>query len=320
MKIDTNKLTSNTADNAFISLMGGTANGIKEIPITQLVETENQPFYVLDDERMAALVDDIKINGVLEPILVTVENGKYRILAGHRRTHASKIAGKETMPCIIKDVKSATEKLIITNTNLTQRKTFLPSELARAYKMQLEGYRELDAHSVRTTAQIAEDNNVSKRTIQYYLKLNHLVGELLELVDEEIITVKAGAELTKLSPEEQELLSEFIREMKIKKLDLNYSTPIVHNSENGNMLTSEYLIHLFNIEKENRHEYSTYLINNRNIENTLFKARQKILLLDNSEKLKKGIVLKNKDYIKLQKAQQKIEEQFEIIENLINKS
>lgn len=190
MKIDANKLSNSAADNSFISLMGG-ANGITEIPISQLTETENQPFYVLDDERMDALVEDIKINGVLEPILVIQENDKYRILAGHRRTYASKLAGKESMPCIIKNVKSGTEKLIITNTNLTQRKDFLPSELARAYQMQLEGYQELDAHPVRTTAQIAEDNNVSKRTVQYYLKLNNLNWMMIELVDKGIITVKA---------------------------------------------------------------------------------------------------------------------------------
>lgn len=316
MKIDTNKLKTNTANDSFKSLMGANQTGISEVDIDKLIETENQPFYVLDDERMTALIDDIKINGVLEPIIVTKENDRYRILAGHRRTYASKKAGLKSIPVIIKN--GANEKLIITNTNLTQRKTFLPSELARAYKMQQEGYKELDAHSVRTTAQVAEDNNVSKRTVQYYLKLNHLISELLELVDNEIITVKAGAELTKLTHEEQKLLSEFIKEMKINKLDLNYSTPMVHNSENGNILTFEYLINLFNIQTEGERQYSTYIINNRNFENTLFKARQKILLLDNSEKLKKGIVLKNKDYKKLQKAQQKIEEQFEIIEKLIN--
>ena len=71
----------------------------------------------------------------------------------------------------------------------------MPSELAKAYQMQLEGYQELDAHQVRTTAQIAEENNVSRRTVQYYMKLNNLTDALLELVDEGIITVKAGAGL-----------------------------------------------------------------------------------------------------------------------------
>lgn len=123
---------------------------------------------------MKTLVEDITLNGVLEPILVTEDNGKYRIFAGHRRTYASRIAGKETVPAVIMNVNSGTEKLIITNTNLTQRESFFPSELAKAYKMQQEGYKELNAHSVRTTSQIAEDNNVSRRTIQYYLKLQNI--------------------------------------------------------------------------------------------------------------------------------------------------
>ncbi len=318
MKIDTNKLVNNAADNAFMSLMGGTANGITEIPISQLVETDNQPFKILDDERMETLVEDIKINGVLEPVIVIQENEKYRILAGHRRTYASKIAGKETVPCIIKDVESGTEKLIITNTNLTQRKEFLPSELAKAYKMQLEGYQELAVHPVRTTAQVAEENNVSKRTIQYYLKLNDLIEPLLNLVDEEIITVKAGAQLSKLSVAEQELLRTYLISAGIKKLDINYAISITQQSSKVKSIDIDYLENLF-FPTRNK-DYNTYIVNDKNIEDTLFRARQKLLILDNSEKLKKGIVLKNKDYKKLKAAQQKIEQQFEIIEKLIEKA
>lgn len=318
MKIDTKKLVNNAADNAFISLMGGTANGIMEIPITQLVETENQPFKVMEDDAMDALIEDIKLNGVLEPIIVKPEGDEYRILAGHRRTHASWIAGRKTIPCIIKNVESGTEKLIITNTNLTQRKQFLPSELARAYKMQLEGYQELDAHPVRTTAQVAEENNVSKRTIQYYLKLNDLIEPLLNLVDEEIITVKAGAQLSRLSVAEQEILRTYLIGAGIKKLDINYAVSITQQSDKVKSIDIDYLEHLF-FPTRNK-EYNTYIVNDKNIEDTLFRARQKLLILDNSEKLKNGIVLKNKDYKKLKAAQQKIEQQFEIIEKLIEKA
>lgn len=316
MKFDAKKLVNNTADNAFISLMGGTSNGITEIPISQLVETDNQPFKILDDERMETLVEDIKINGVLEPIIVIQENEKYRILSGHRRTYASKLVGKETVPCIIKNVESGAEKLIITNTNLTQRKEFLPSELAKAYKMQLEGYQELAVHPVRTTAQVAVENNVSKRTIQYYLKLNDLIEPLLNLVDQEIITVKAGAQISRLSVSEQNILRKYLIGAGIKKLDLNYAIPIIQQSEKVKSIDIDYLENLFFPTKDK--EYSTYIVNNKNIEDTLFKARQKLLLLDNSEKLKKGLVLQNKDYKKFKAAQQKIEQQFEIIEKIIN--
>ena len=148
MKIDASKLRNNTADTSFLSLMGASPSGVTEIPIEKLVSSE-QPFKVLDDDEMAELVGNIKINGVLQPIIVIPEGEKYRILAGHRRVFASRKAGLLTVPSIIKnDVKS--EKDIIVNTNLLGRQSFLPSELAYAYKMQEEGYLETGAHSVRT--------------------------------------------------------------------------------------------------------------------------------------------------------------------------
>lgn len=318
MKIDLDKISNNTADNSFLSLMGNT-KGIVELPINDIIETENQPFKVLNDERMKTLVEDITLNGVLEPILVTEENGKYRIFAGHRRTYASRIAGKETVPAVIMNVNSGTEKLIITNTNLTQRESFFPSELAKAYKMQQEGYKELNAHSVRTTSQIAEDNNVSRRTIQYYLKLNDLIDPLLNLVDAEIITVKAGAQLSKLSIKEQELLRKYIIDADIKKLDINYAISIIQQSEKVKSIDIDYLDKLFFPKKKKEPEFDSYIINNQDFDNILFPIRKKIIELDNSPKLKSTIVLKNKNYQKLLKAQRVIEKQLEIINKIIEK-
>jgi len=315
MKIDTKKLINNAADNAFVSLMGGTTKGIIDLPIDAIIETKKQPFKVLDDERMNTLVEDIKINGVLEPIIVTEENGKYRILAGHRRTHASKLAGKETVPGIIMSVKPGTEKLIITNTNLSQRDSFSPSELAKGYKMQQEGYKELGEHSVRTTSQIAENNNVSRRTVQYYLKLNNLNLNLLELVDNGIITVKAGAKLSVLSDKEQNMICHYIIDNNIKKIDL-YDAEVIANKS---PVTKALLQELFFPKKSNEPEYDSYIINNQDIDNILFPIRKKIIEFDNSPKLHDVIVLKKKNYQKLQKAKQAIEKQLDIINKIIEK-
>lgn len=149
MKIDSQKLSANAADNSFISLMGG-GNGITELPLDELIETKDQPFKVVDDDEMAELAENIRINGVLQPIIVVPENDKYRILAGHRRAFASKKAGLSTVPAIIKE-NAVSEKDIIVNTNLLGRQSFLPSELAYAYKMQEEANQETGAHSVRTS-------------------------------------------------------------------------------------------------------------------------------------------------------------------------
>ena len=131
---------------------------------------------------------------------------------------ASSKAGLSTVPALIKeDVKS--EKDIIVNTNLLGRQSFLPSELAFAYKMQEEGYQETGVHSVRTSSKIAEENKVSRRTIQYYLRLTKLIKPLLDLVDQESITVKAGAGLSYLSTNNQKILSDYISSHCIKKIN-----------------------------------------------------------------------------------------------------
>lgn len=314
MKIDLNKISSNAADDSFLSLMGG--KGIVNLPIEDIIETKNQPFKVLDDERMNTLVEDIKINGVLEPIIVKEEDGKYRILAGHRRTHASRLAGKKSVPSIIMNVKPGTEKLIITNTNFSQREGFSPSELAKGYKMQQEGYKELGVHSVRSTAQIAEDNNVSRRTVQYYLKLNNLNLDLLELVDNGTITVKAGARLSTLSNEEQNIICKYIIDNNIKKVDLGDAEVITNESP----VTIALLQEVFFPDKNDELKYDSYIINNQDVDNILFPIRKKIIEFDNLPKLKNTIVLKKKNYQKLLKAQKAIEKQLDIINKIINKS
>ncbi len=315
MKIDINKISNNAADDSFLSLMGSNTKGITELPIENIVDTKNQPFKVLNDERMDILVQDIKINGVLEPIIVKPEGNKYRILAGHRRTYASKLAGKTTIPCIIMNVNPGTEKIIITNTNFSQRNGFSPSELAKGYKMQLEGYKELGVHPVRSTSQIAEDNNVSRRTVQYYLKLNNLNLDLLELVDNGTVTVKAGARLSMLSNDEQNIICKYIINNKIKKVDLDDAEIITNESP----VTNELLQELFFPKKEEEPTYDSYIINKKSIDDILFPIRKTIISLDNSPKLDNIIVLKKKNYLKLQKAQKAIEKQLDIINRIIEK-
>lgn len=314
MKIDSQKLSANAADNSFISLMGG-GNGITELPLDELIETKDQPFKVVDDDEMCELTNNIKINGVLQPIIVVPENDKYRILAGHRRAFASKKAGLSTVPAIIKE-NAVSEKDIIVNTNLLGRQSFLPSELAYAYKMQEEANQETGGHSVRTSSKIAEENKVSRRTVQYYLRLTHLSKMLLWLVDEEVITVKAGAALSYLSNENQELLYVFIANNNIKKINEKKANEILDIIIKQDSLDNAALNNLFFPNKDEL-KYSSYIVNSNDLEKTLFSVRQKVLLLDNSQKLRQGVVLEKKKYKKLMDAQELIEKQLDIINELI---
>lgn len=314
MKIDSQKLSANAADNSFISLMGG-GNGITELPLDELIETKDQPFKVVDDDEMAELAENIRINGVLQPIIVVPENDKYRILAGHRRAFASKKAGLSTVPAIIKE-NAVSEKDIIVNTNLLGRQSFLPSELAYAYKMQEEANQETGAHSVRTSSKIAEENKVSRRTVQYYLRLTYLSKMLLWLVDEEVITVKAGAALSYLSNKNQELLYVFIVNNDVKKINEKRANEILDIIIKQDSLDNAALNNLFFPNKDEL-KYSSYIVNSNDLEKTLFSVRQKVLLLDNSQKLRQGVVLEKKKYKKLIDAQELIEKQLDIINELI---
>lgn len=314
MKIEKEKL--NVASTSFISMLGGDNNSVKQLFISDLTAYPAQPFLVIHDEELLELAEDIKRNGILFPVIVRPFNSTYQILAGHRRTAAAQLTGLEQVPCIIKDVDDAAAKLIVTNTNLTQRQKLLPSERAFAYLMQKEAYEELGTHSVRTTSKIAEESEDSVRMVQYYLKLTKLCKTLIVLVDKEMIGVKIGASLSEISIQEQELLADFLINTKIK-LTEGQGKDILSLSE----VTEEELNNLFlskKRKKEDELKYELYTVTKINLSRTKDKLREleysKIFENDG------GVTLGKKNYEKLLKAQEVIEKQFEVIQKLIMKN
>lgn len=154
----------------------------KDIPIDLLVPWENQPFKMYNDFKMNELAESIKENGLLSRIIVSpIENGKYRIIAGHNRVEACRRAGFANIPSIIKNVDENRAKLMMADTNLCQRTELLPSERARAYKVQQEALIALG--SPRSTLAIAEKYGEGQRTIQRYIACSRLVPELMDMLD-----------------------------------------------------------------------------------------------------------------------------------------
>lgn len=312
MKIDTQKLSASSA--SFLSMMGNDNAGITQIDICDLTPYPNQPFQVHEDSAMQELADDIQANGILFPIIVRPLDDKYQILAGHRRTKAAQLAGLTQVPCRIKDVDDNTAMLIVTNTNLTQRQKLLPSERAFAYLMQKQAYENMSVHSVRTTSQIAEDSQESVRNIQYYLKIAQLVPSLLNLIDREQLPVKLGAALTSLSPEAQQILGVFLTEhdlnLTAKQADLLCSIKTIDNA----VLESIFFSHKKNSTSEEL-LHDTYTIDRTTLSDTLQRAMQ----LQCGINPRDGIVLKQKQYAKVLKAQQIINQQLDIIQSLCKK-
>lgn len=197
------------------------------ISLAELHPFPNHPFKVRDDDAMRETVDSVKEYGVLTPAIVRPrEDGGYEIVAGHRRKHASELAGLETMPCIVRAMDDDTATIIMVDSNL-QREDILPSERAQAYKMKLEAIKrragrppkEAEKEAAENGAQvghnfdgrksvqiIADEVGESKSQVQRYIRLTELTPELQQMVDEKKIGITPAVELSYLKPEEQALL------------------------------------------------------------------------------------------------------------------
>lgn len=186
----------------------------------------NHPFKVVDDEKMMDMVESIKEYGVLVPIIVRpVENGNYEIVSGHRRHHAAVLAGQEEIPAIVREMDEDAAVLVMVDSNL-QRENILPSEKAFAYKMKLEALKHQGKRSDLTSAQIGlklsteiigEQNGDSRNQVKRYIRLTHLIPDILEMVDNKNIAFNAAVEISYLSEREQELLQD--------NMDVNECSP-----------------------------------------------------------------------------------------------
>ncbi len=191
---------------------------VQNIPLGELHPFRNHPFKVKDDAAMQDTVESVREYGVLVPAIARPDpDGGYELIAGHRRHHASELAGKETMPVIVRDLDDDAATIIMVDSNL-QREELLPSERAFAYKMKLEALKHQGARTDLTSSQvgtrlradelIAQQSGESRNQIQRFIRLTELIPTLLDMVDERKIALNPAVELSYLKKEEQTLLLE----------------------------------------------------------------------------------------------------------------
>lgn len=187
---------------------------VQNIPLGELHPFRNHPFKVKDDAAMQDTVDSVREHGVLVPAIARPDpSGGYELIAGHRRHHASELAGKETMPVIVRDLDDDAATIIMVDSNL-QREELLPSERAFAYKMKLEalkhqGKKTLDQLGPKwSTQEIGKAGNDSMSQVKRFIRLTELIPTLLDMVDERKIAFNPAVELSYLKKEEQTLLLE----------------------------------------------------------------------------------------------------------------
>lgn len=204
--------------------LSDTQERVQSLPLDRLTPFPNHPFKVLDDEKMQETVESIKERGVLVPILVRPTNdGNFEIVSGHRRHHASLLAGKTEIPSIVREMDDDTAILLMVDSNL-QREELLPSEKAFAYKMKLDAMkrqtgrkpRENDSQlgnhfDTRKSSDIlAEQTGDSKNQIFRYIRLTNLIPDLLNRVDNKTIAFNAAVEVSYLTEPEQKMLCDAI--------------------------------------------------------------------------------------------------------------
>ena len=189
---------------------------VVELPLEQLHPFRDHPFKVLDDDAMRETVESVERFGVLVPAIARPDpEGGYELVAGHRRHRACELAGKETMPVIVRELDDDAATILMVDSNL-QRETILPSERAFAYKMKLEAMKHQGERTDLTCSQVgnklagkkssellAEQTGQSKNQIFRYVRLTELVPPLLDLVDQRKIAFNPAYELSFLKPQEQ---------------------------------------------------------------------------------------------------------------------
>ena len=181
------------------------------LPISKLHPFEGHPFKVTDNEEMDQLTWSILTQGLLTPLVVRpLENGEYEVISGHRRLHACKKAGIETVPALITDMDRDAAAIALVDSNL-HREKILPSEKAFAYKLKMEAIKHQGVTSGQVVQKWSRDEiaeNESGRQVQRYIRLTNLIPDILQMVDEGKIALTPAVELSFLTDTEQVSLLE----------------------------------------------------------------------------------------------------------------
>ena len=195
-------------------------DSVQDIPISQISGFPEHPFKVKQDEAMLEMAESVRQYGVLVPGLVRqLDDGSYQMVSGHRRKMASELAGRDTIPCIVRDLTDDEAVIIMVDSNL-QRERVLPSEKAFAYKMKLDAMRRQQGERTDLTSApvwqkfdgktsrelLAIESPDSHSQIQRYIRLTNLIPEILDMVDDGRIAFRPAVELSYLTEQEQSAL------------------------------------------------------------------------------------------------------------------
>ena len=240
--------------------MKNTKNSVM-IPIDKIRPFEGHPYKVKDDEEMNSLIESIQTQGILSPIIIRpIENtDEYEVISGHRRLHASVKAGIKEVPALIYAVSRDEAAVMLVDSNL-HREHILPSEKAFSYKLKYDALK----HQGITCGQVGHksrddiSDTESGRQIQRYIRLTHLIPELLDLMDEGKIAFSVGVELSYL---DDQLLYDLLNEIELNDCTPSYAQSVrMHKAYNTGMLNKDGIEIIMSEVKANQKEKVSFQV------------------------------------------------------------
>ena len=201
-----------------------------DIEVVKIQPFRNHPFKVIDDEKMEDLVESIRENGILSPVLIRpIGNDIYEMVSGHRRMHAAILLGMDRIPAIIREMSDDEAIVKMVDANI-QREELLPSEKAYAYKMKMDAVRRgagrpkrdnlsQNGTNFRADQELAEQVNESRNQIRRFIRLTELIPELLEYVDQKRLQFTVAVEISYIDKEVQKWLYEYIKDNGMVRLN-----------------------------------------------------------------------------------------------------
>ena len=241
------------------SRSGTAPETIKKIPISDLFPFKDHPFSVVDDKRMMEMVESVKEFGIMVPLIARpLDGGGYEIISGHRRKHACELAGLEEVPVLVRNLDNDEATILMVDSNLQQRDDIPLSERAKAYQMKMDALKHqgkrLDETSrqvvgkLETAEIIGQSTGESGRQVQRVIRLNNLVPDLKDMVDDKRLAFTPAVELSYLNEQEQQALASTLEETQ-NTPSLSQAQRIRKLSENGGV-TKETLDDILMEEKK----------------------------------------------------------------------
>ena len=241
------------------------------ISINKLHEFKDHPYKVLDNDEMNSLIESVQEQGIMSPLIVRPLEGttdEYEIISGHRRFRAAQKAGLSEVPAFIRPVSRDEAAIMLVDSNL-HREHILPSEKAYAYKMKIDAMKNQGKRSdltstqvvskLRTSEVVGEQSGESREQVRRYIRLTHLIPEILNMVDEKRMAFSVGVELSYLTEYEQQDLLEAI-ELEDKTPSLSQAIQMKKLSQAGT-LDGETIERIISEEKPNQREKISFQLN-----------------------------------------------------------